>query len=214
LDFVDPLPPYIDLSLGTSLDILDPLIDFDLFPQSSTGLPVDMGIPFDDILNHDQSDSYASTLHTPSTYTQHLITTSPDILNYSPALPNDNFLSDLYNPLPNQSDSAQTTSKQSSPHVPYMRSSPSSSSSSDRSPPSNKSKDPLGPSSNTAVQKRTLNTQAARRYRQRKVDLVTGLEAELKETRDERDGLKERVARLEGELAVLRSLVGKGIEKT
>lgn len=88
-----------------------------------------------------------------------------------------------------------------------MRFSPSSSSdhSSGTSP---QSRDPLGPQP-SLIQKRSLNTQAARRYRQRKVDLVSNLETKLKETQEERDGLKERVARLEGELAALRSLVGK-----
>ena len=58
------------------------------------------------------------------------------------------------------------------------------------------------------VKKRTLNTLAARRYRQRRVDQVSGLEAALKETEAERDDLKTRVARLEGELDVLRRLMG------
>jgi hypothetical protein len=173
-----------------------------------------MGMHFNDILNPDQSDSYSSTLHTPSTYTQQLDTTSPDILNYSPDLTADNFLSDIYNTVALPTHSANIITKQPSPHVQYMRSSPSSSSASDRSPPpSSGTKNPLGPASKAAIQKRTLNTQAARRYRQRKVDLVSNLEFELKETKDERDGLKEKVARLEGELAALRSLMTKGSDK-
>jgi len=52
--------------------------------------------------------------------------------------------------------------------------------------------------------KRTRNTLAARRYRQRRVDQMSDLEAALKETQAERDALKVRVARLEGELDALR----------
>jgi hypothetical protein len=53
------------------------------------------------------------------------------------------------------------------------------------------------------------NTLAARRYRQRRLDQVSNLEELFKETREERDGLKERVARLEDEVDVLRRLLGK-----
>lgn len=56
------------------------------------------------------------------------------------------------------------------------------------------------------VMKRTRNTLAARRYRQRRVDQMSDLEAVLKETQTERDALKVRVARLEGELEALRGL--------
>lgn len=54
------------------------------------------------------------------------------------------------------------------------------------------------------IVKRTRNTLAARRYRQRRVDEMSDLEAALKETQAERDALKVRVARLEGELDALR----------
>lgn len=59
------------------------------------------------------------------------------------------------------------------------------------------------------VKKRTLNTIAARRYRQKKVDQVVGLEAALQESEKEKDELRLRVARLEAEVDVLRGLVGK-----
>ncbi|PLB52414.1 hypothetical protein P170DRAFT_423289 [Aspergillus steynii IBT 23096] len=59
------------------------------------------------------------------------------------------------------------------------------------------------------VEKRQLNTMAARRYRQRRVDQVTQLEAELKKVKEERDALKMRVSKLEGETDALRSLVGR-----
>jgi len=63
-------------------------------------------------------------------------------------------------------------------------------------------------SSTSKVQKRKLNTAAARRYRQKRLDQVSSLEAELKKTQLERDELKIRVAKLEGEADVLRRLVG------
>ncbi len=62
----------------------------------------------------------------------------------------------------------------------------------------------------TRIKKRTLNTLAARRYRQKRVDQMAGLEITLKETETERDELKIKVARLEAEVEVLRRLVGSG----
>ncbi|KAK0105086.1 hypothetical protein ONS95_004551 [Cadophora gregata] len=64
-------------------------------------------------------------------------------------------------------------------------------------------------SKDSKIQKRTLNTLAARRYRQKRVDQVSSLETSLKETQDERDELKLKVARLEAEVEVLRGLVGR-----
>jgi len=57
------------------------------------------------------------------------------------------------------------------------------------------------------VEKRRANTMAARRYRQKRVDQMTGLEAELKDVKTERDDLKVRCARLEGEVETLRALL-------
>lgn len=76
----------------------------------------------------------------------------------------------------------------------------------DHSPPTTTS----GPNTkDSKIQKRTLNTLAARRYRQKRVDQVSSLETSLKETQDERDELKLKVARLEAEVEVLRGLVRK-----
>lgn len=47
---------------------------------------------------------------------------------------------------------------------------------------------------------RNLNTLAARRYRQRRINENRNLTAALKETQAERDALKTQVARLEGEI--------------
>lgn len=59
------------------------------------------------------------------------------------------------------------------------------------------------------VQKRQRNTEAARRYRQRKVDRVSELEDALALMTKERDDMKLRVARAEAEADVLRGLVGR-----
>ncbi|CAG8948811.1 hypothetical protein HYFRA_00001934 [Hymenoscyphus fraxineus] len=60
------------------------------------------------------------------------------------------------------------------------------------------------------IEKRTKNTQAARRYRQKRVDQMAGLEARLKESEEEKEALRMRVARLEGEVEILRGLLKKG----
>ena len=59
--------------------------------------------------------------------------------------------------------------------------------------------------------KRQRNTEAARRYRQRKVDRVTELEDALAAVTKERDDLKLKLARSEAEADVLRGIVGKRI---
>jgi hypothetical protein len=48
---------------------------------------------------------------------------------------------------------------------------------------------------------------AARRYRQKRVDQMSTLESQLKDTQNERDALKFRCARLEGEVETLRALL-------
>ncbi|RDL29952.1 uncharacterized protein BP5553_10579 [Venustampulla echinocandica] len=63
------------------------------------------------------------------------------------------------------------------------------------------------PSSSSRVEKRTKNTLAARRYRQKRVDQINDLEVALKDTQMERDVLKVRVARLEGEAEALRQIL-------
>lgn len=59
---------------------------------------------------------------------------------------------------------------------------------------------------NDRVTKRHRNTEAARRYRQRKLDRVTELEEALAEMTKERDELKLKLARSEAEADVLRSI--------
>ncbi|KAF2026358.1 hypothetical protein EK21DRAFT_74376, partial [Setomelanomma holmii] len=65
---------------------------------------------------------------------------------------------------------------------------------------------PLAPEV-SKIEKRRANTMAARRYRQKRVDQMTTLESELKEIKTERDDLKVRCARLEGEVETLRALL-------
>ena len=62
---------------------------------------------------------------------------------------------------------------------------------------------------NDRFTKRQRNTEAARRYRQRKVDRTTELEDELAAMTKERDDLKLQLARSETEVVILRGLVGK-----
>ncbi|KAK4552521.1 hypothetical protein LTR86_010365 [Recurvomyces mirabilis] len=58
--------------------------------------------------------------------------------------------------------------------------------------------------------KRQRNTEAARRYRQKKADRVSELEEALAEMTRERDELRLRLAKADGEVSVLRGMVGKG----
>jgi hypothetical protein len=83
-----------------------------------------------------------------------------------------------------------------------------------RGSPSEKSSTTKGSSANTKssgdpsrIEKRKQNTLAARRYRQKRVDQMSSLESTLKGVQSERDTLKVRVARLEGEVEVLRQLL-------
>jgi len=77
---------------------------------------------------------------------------------------------------------------------------------SSRSKTSSSKSSPLAPDA-ARVEKRKANTLAARRYRQKRVDQMSGLEGELKDVKSERDDLKVRCARLEGEVETLRALL-------
>ncbi|KAL4996127.1 hypothetical protein BDV10DRAFT_187488 [Aspergillus recurvatus] len=61
--------------------------------------------------------------------------------------------------------------------------------------------------STSRITKRQLNTEAARRYRQRKVDRMNQLEEELEIIKAERDQLKMRVSKLVGETEGLKRLL-------
>jgi hypothetical protein len=85
---------------------------------------------------------------------------------------------------------------------------PSITSSSASSSPSELSKGSSG-----RVSKTRLNTLAARRYRQRRADRTQELEAELHAIKKERDALKFRVSKLEGETNALKALLELQISK-
>ncbi|KAI2789589.1 hypothetical protein POX_d05083 [Penicillium oxalicum] len=59
------------------------------------------------------------------------------------------------------------------------------------------------------IEKRRLNALAARRCRQRRVDRMKDLEDELEAMRKERDDLKLKVSRLEGETEALKGLLSR-----
>ncbi|GAB1195862.1 hypothetical protein APSETT444_005127 [Aspergillus pseudonomiae] len=90
-----------------------------------------------------------------------------------------------------------------------MTSSPSSSSPSSESVPTPSVSGPAKSTSTSRIEKRQQNTLAARRYRQRRVDQLKSLEEELRKVKEERDALKMRVSKLEGETEALRCLAGR-----
>lgn len=138
-------------------------------------------------------------------------TFSPPTDFYNTSLTSNNFQqSDFDNILNNASSNASTSRSSFQP--------PSTSTSTSASkhphparPPASQSKSPASSSSpsspNSKVHKRTLNTLAARRYRQKRVDQMAELEQRLRESEREKEELQMRVARLEGEVEVLRGLV-------
>ncbi|KAJ5497218.1 hypothetical protein N7463_009205 [Penicillium fimorum] len=69
------------------------------------------------------------------------------------------------------------------------------------------SDDTLGRVDSSRVEKRKLNTLAARRCRQRRVDRMKELEAELEKVRQERDDWRLRCSKLEGETDALKGLL-------
>ncbi|KAL2828624.1 hypothetical protein BJY01DRAFT_255279 [Aspergillus pseudoustus] len=75
------------------------------------------------------------------------------------------------------------------------------------SPPSRDSTSTSPKETASRVSKRQLNTMAARRYRQRRLDRMTQLEEELEAVKRERDELRMRVSKLEGETDALRSML-------
>lgn len=67
----------------------------------------------------------------------------------------------------------------------------------------------MGRVESSRVEKRRLNTLAARRCRQRRVDRMQKLEDELEDIRRERDELRLRVSKLEGETDALKGLLSQ-----
>ncbi|KAJ6113557.1 hypothetical protein N7523_006874 [Penicillium sp. IBT 18751x] len=75
------------------------------------------------------------------------------------------------------------------------------------SPTTSQGDDVLGRVDSSRVEKRRLNTLAARRCRQRRLDRVKSLEDELEAMRKERDELRLRCSKLEGETEALKGLL-------
>ncbi|KAG4436546.1 hypothetical protein IFR05_007984 [Cadophora sp. M221] len=182
----------------------------------------DLGMPDTTAFHHNNSHHHhhAQTLSSASS-TGNL---SPEMYSLSSAYPDmtGSNLSDNSSDNFNPSDlfgEHHSHSQSHSQHQNQQQRAPSNPSpiSSNSTPKSNKStskthNSPIetpGPNPTSKIQKRTLNTLAARRYRQKRVDQVSSLETSLKETQDERDELKLKVARLEAEVEVLRGLVKK-----
>ncbi|KAH8677845.1 hypothetical protein BX600DRAFT_450904 [Xylariales sp. PMI_506] len=122
----------------------------------------------------------------------------------------------LIPPMPSTGELSLTASS-STILTPIVASSSSSSASPDQSPePGLAQLDPMGqrnprkrspPMDPETALKRQRNNIAARKYRQKKIDRISELEAELKDVKDERDDLRVRLARQEAEAAALRSLL-------
>lgn len=77
------------------------------------------------------------------------------------------------------------------------------------SPATSQADSVLGRVESSRVEKRRLNTLAARRCRQRRVDQTKNLENELELMRKERDELRLKVSKLEGETAALKGLLAR-----
>lgn len=94
------------------------------------------------------------------------------------------------------------------PSIPNFRAvSTSAKSKSRSSPEDSKSKPVSSTESSIRVEKRTANTLAARRYRQKRLDQVAELETTLEKVRGERDEYKELVLKLKGETELLKDLL-------
>ncbi|KAI1354373.1 hypothetical protein F5Y01DRAFT_14871 [Xylaria sp. FL0043] len=77
----------------------------------------------------------------------------------------------------------------------------------DQTQPSTSGKRRSPPVDHVTALKRQRNNVAARKYRQKRIDRINELEAELDEVKQERDDLKLRLARQEAETAALRSML-------
>ncbi|KAI3300297.1 hypothetical protein DTO002I6_1020 [Penicillium roqueforti] len=82
------------------------------------------------------------------------------------------------------------------------------------SPSTSQGDDTLTRVDSSRVEKRKLNTLAARRCRQRRVDRMKELEAELEKVRKERDDWRLRCSKLEGETDALKGLLTRRSKDT
>lgn len=116
-----------------------------------------------------------------------------------------NFLQNDINDILNTSTTTTSTSPQHPTAVPSSTHHPQTS---PRTSPTSCSSSPsTSTPASSRIHKRTLNTLAARRYRQKRLDQMQDLETKLKESESEKELLRQRVARLEGEVAVLKGLL-------
>jgi len=159
------------------------------------------GNTFDDFLSYDVQTQL------PETHTPQMISPSFDLNTAQTTSQNESSI--LFTTIEHSPSVPTKANSYSLSPAPSSTTPPSSTTS------SNSPKDASTPNSNPShtnpdkVKKRTLNTIAARRYRQKKVDQVVGLEAALQESEKEKDELRLRVARLEAEVDILRGLVGR-----
>jgi hypothetical protein len=147
-----------------------------------------------------QSLSQSHTFPQTNFYDTSLVSTNPQFQQNDLNAPLTSITATNSNPRPALSQPT-TTTLQPQPQPPRPKPS-----TTHTSPSSSTS--PASPSSK--VHKRTLNTLAARRYRQKRVDQMAELEQKLRESEKEKEELQMRVARLEGEVEVLRGLLRPG----
>jgi hypothetical protein len=214
LNLHPPLVPNGELSRLESL--VEP---FDDFVNDCWAPEPSSGFVFHDFTNHDTEPAFefvgddnsifctlVSSGNSPS---QHRLISSSDPLNMNSFQEQREFIT-FSCPIP--LTSSLDSGKRNIPILPYPQPSPNSidlsslespSSSQTQSPPSKSTRT----STSSRVEKRKLNTLAARRYRQKRRDETENLEIALKETEKERDDLKVKVARMEGEMEALRALL-------
>ncbi|KAL4781356.1 hypothetical protein BJX76DRAFT_350228 [Aspergillus varians] len=226
---VDPLPPqrfYDPLLIPPSMFPGDPVSSssFDQFSSLTTtpGYPTSIptatdGIDWtalgclpgssDGLSEHpansleSQSQGFTSSVDSPGTPPLNLTFPGTEKLINPPDPPFDHHNQPtITTTIPSPSHTTTTTTHSNLPN-----SMPSATSLLKSSPASRESSSPKDNPSR--ISKRQLNTMAARRYRQRRLDQMAQLEEELAAVKRERDELKMRVSKLEGETEALRSMV-------
>ncbi|KAJ5433376.1 bZIP transcription factorbZIP-1, partial [Penicillium daleae] len=110
-------------------------------------------------------------------------------------------------PLPSSLVPSPSNSQDVPSHASPISQIPGSVSTSLSSPATSQGDDVLTRVDSSRVEKRKLNTLAARRCRQRRVDRMKSLEDELESVRRERDELRLKVSKLEGETEALKGLL-------
>ncbi|KAJ5900805.1 uncharacterized protein N7473_004875 [Penicillium subrubescens] len=110
-------------------------------------------------------------------------------------------------PIPSSLVPSPSNSQDGHSHASPVSQIPGSVSTSLPSPATSQGEDVLTRVDSSRVEKRRLNTLAARRCRQRRVDRMKTLEDELESMRRERDELRLKVSKLEGETEALKGLL-------